>query len=62
MRQYREDRRTGTQRAPRDLKLSDDVIAWARREREEGRTFRSIATELGVDHSYLARRIKAGGE
>lgn len=60
MRRYREEVRQGVQKAPRAIKISSKEIEWARSQRDLGRTYRSIATELGVDYSYLARRVKRG--
>lgn len=60
MRKYRGERRQGILKAPRDVKISATEVAWAREQRVLGRTYRSIATELGVDYSYLARRVKQG--
>lgn len=57
MRKYRQERRQGLLKP---CKLSAETVAWAREQREAGRTYRSIATELEVDYSYLARRVKQG--
>lgn len=60
MREYREDKRKGVQRAPKEVKVTASEVAWAREQREAGRTYRAIAADLGVDYSYLARRVKQG--
>lgn len=58
MREYRRKKKEGIDTAPKPSKLTLEILEEAQRQHDSGKSYRAIAKDLGVDHSYLARTLK----
>lgn len=59
MKEYRRKKKEGISTAPSPSRLTPEILREAQLQHDSGRSYRAIAEDLGVNHSYLAKAIKA---